>query len=261
VLGITPTTDKAKIKKAYRKLAFKYHPDVNSSEHAHQKFIELTEAYEICIGEKSIKTSTTAQTKKTPQQEYEERMQRAREFYKKSKIKEERENQAYFESLTSGSNWKYLKILSVVSFLFCVLFIFDIFLPTYDETDLAQRYKYDFSNFQVWIDNNEYEIEENGQNFIFNQLSDHVVLKKSAIFKDVKQIKFIDNSNLTYVYKVSNTIYNYWFWIILMLILPVITILYKRNTSLFTIMYLLSAYAVPIGLVILILSRSIFGLF
>ncbi len=255
-----PTTDKAKIKKAYRKLAFKYHPDVNSSEQAHQKFIELTEAYEICLGEKSLKTSTTTQTKKTPQQEYEERMRRAREFYKQSKIKEERENQAYFKHLTSGVNWKYLKILSIVCFLFVVVFVLDVFLPTYDESGLVQRYKYESSSFIVEIDGDDYKIDENGLNFLNYQLSDNVVLKKSTIFKDVKQIKFIDKNNLTYVYNVSNSIYNYWCLIVIVFMLPLFTIIYKKNTSLFTVVYLLSAYAVPIGLIIVILTRSVFRL-
>lgn len=35
------------IKKAYRKLAFKYHPDYNKSENANSIFREITEAYEI----------------------------------------------------------------------------------------------------------------------------------------------------------------------------------------------------------------------
>lgn len=37
------------IKKAYRNLAMKWHPDLNSNPSAHAKFIEINEAYEILI--------------------------------------------------------------------------------------------------------------------------------------------------------------------------------------------------------------------
>lgn len=45
VLGVDKNADKKTIKKAYRKLAMKYHPDVNQEEGAEEKFKELSEAY------------------------------------------------------------------------------------------------------------------------------------------------------------------------------------------------------------------------
>ena len=48
VLGVTKSTPKEDLKKAYRKLAMKYHPDKNpDDETASEKFKELSEAYEI----------------------------------------------------------------------------------------------------------------------------------------------------------------------------------------------------------------------
>ena len=45
VLGVDRNADKKTIKKAYRKLAMKYHPDVNHDPGAEEKFKELSEAY------------------------------------------------------------------------------------------------------------------------------------------------------------------------------------------------------------------------
>ena len=46
LLGVSPQADEATLKKAYRKLALKFHPDRNQEEGAEQKFKEI-EAYEV----------------------------------------------------------------------------------------------------------------------------------------------------------------------------------------------------------------------
>lgn len=47
VLGVEKSADDATIKKAYRTLAKKYHPDVSSEDNAEAKFKEVQEAYEV----------------------------------------------------------------------------------------------------------------------------------------------------------------------------------------------------------------------
>ena len=52
VLGVTKTADERDIKRAYRKLAMKYHPDHNKDDpKAQEKFAEVNQAYEI-VGDK-----------------------------------------------------------------------------------------------------------------------------------------------------------------------------------------------------------------
>ncbi|SDN43820.1 molecular chaperone DnaJ [Alkalicoccus daliensis] len=46
VLGVDKNADEQEIKKAYRKLARKYHPDVNKEENAEDKFKEVKDAYD-----------------------------------------------------------------------------------------------------------------------------------------------------------------------------------------------------------------------
>lgn len=46
-LGVSETASAEEIKKAYRKLARKYHPDINKEEAAQEKFKEINAAYEV----------------------------------------------------------------------------------------------------------------------------------------------------------------------------------------------------------------------
>ena len=47
VLGVAKTATEDEIKKAYRRMAMKYHPDVNKEAEAEEKFKEIKEAYEV----------------------------------------------------------------------------------------------------------------------------------------------------------------------------------------------------------------------
>ena len=47
VLGVSKDAKKEDIKRAYRRLVKKYHPDVNKEADAEEKFKEIQEAYEV----------------------------------------------------------------------------------------------------------------------------------------------------------------------------------------------------------------------
>ena len=51
VLGVDKNADEKEIKKAYRKLAMKYHPDVSEEEGSEEKFKEISEAYAVLSDE------------------------------------------------------------------------------------------------------------------------------------------------------------------------------------------------------------------
>ena len=55
VLGVNKSASKDEIKSAYRKLAKKYHPDINKEPGAEEKFKEVQEAYSV-LGDENKRT-------------------------------------------------------------------------------------------------------------------------------------------------------------------------------------------------------------
>lgn len=60
ILGIPQEVDLDEIKRAYRELAHKYHPDKNPGKDSHAKFMELKEAYEVLMNPSQRKSYTDA---------------------------------------------------------------------------------------------------------------------------------------------------------------------------------------------------------
>ena len=54
-LGVEKNATQSDIKRAYRKLARKYHPDVSELPEAEEKFKQLGEAYEVLVHEEQRK--------------------------------------------------------------------------------------------------------------------------------------------------------------------------------------------------------------
>lgn len=79
ILGVSPSATSEEIKKSFRNLAMKYHPDKNrNSEDSKQKFMKIVEAYEVLSDEQArksyddvnndggVRRSTTAATFRKP---------------------------------------------------------------------------------------------------------------------------------------------------------------------------------------------------
>ncbi|WPP50596.1 DnaJ domain-containing protein [Catalinimonas niigatensis] len=94
ILGIPLGSTKSEIKKAYRKLAMRYHPDRNNGKDADHKFFQITEAYEILIGERKapvVRTVSHHYQRQYTRRSYNFRRQSYREMWEDERDRRRRE--------------------------------------------------------------------------------------------------------------------------------------------------------------------------
>ena len=69
ILGVSRSASSADIKRAYRKLSLKYHPDKNPSEDASKKFSEIANAYSVLSDDEKRQTYDRGGEEAVKQQE------------------------------------------------------------------------------------------------------------------------------------------------------------------------------------------------
>lgn len=270
ILGITPTADKSVIKKAYRKLAFKYHPDVNDSPEAQSKFIELTDAYDVLMGIKKMSKSSTSSNRnstqrpdpKTAKQERDERIKAAKARYKKAKEKELEEEANYYLKLISGWKWRFLKIFSVVSFILVLFLVLDYVLPTQSELFVVHNFESNDMSGQLHFNIGNSIHFFDAYEAIAVKTFPLIELNSTPIFNDLKSFSFLKGPSSGRVVE-PMFCYLYFFpLVIILLLVPLITVLYKKPTPVFSILHKISYYVSPALFLFICLSNwRIFQIF
>ena len=128
ILGLPDQSDKALVKRAYRRLAMKYHPDKNDDEKANEKFILINEAYAKIMDESTHQHArNTYYDKKTKakEEEFRKRMQWAKKYAQFKKDQEERIAEITYNKIQFSSlGWIY-PLISWVCISFAVLIFLD----------------------------------------------------------------------------------------------------------------------------------------
>jgi len=259
ILGLPPTSTEQEVKKQYRILVMKYHPDRNPDPKAQELFIRITEAYDIIL-DKSYTPKQASQANNTSvdkKKEREERMKKARERFKQQELNEKIANIRFFQSLTNGKKWQRFKIISIVCSIFALLLIVDQFLPHHITEDELSSYSinvaksgsgtligaiYTKSGDIYFINDLDYEL--------FGETR-YIDVESSWIFHNPIYIIGKKKTKINY-YTLSFTAYNSTYLLVCLFLLPILTLWYKRMSILFTVLFYVCYYGVT-GLTILFL--------
>jgi len=138
ILKIDRYATEGQIKKAYRELALKYHPDKSESAGTHIIFTEINEAYQVLSRKENRENynyiydyDVLNKRRVDTEEKYSSRMDWGRDIHKKTTHGEPvyaRDE----ESIDLTPYIRSVRLVSILSFLFTFLVILDYFLPTAD---------------------------------------------------------------------------------------------------------------------------------
>lgn len=233
ILGLDNSASDTEVKKKFRELAKKYHPDKNLSENSNERFQEIQDAYERILKRKFQPTRHNTPSPKTKEQQFQENARKRAEYLKKQEA----------ESLLNDYNsfrigWKRIAIKSIgyIAFICIVCLLIDDILPL--KESLVSVQEYDPKPSHSINDNYVYKVKfKNGPSLWLNYENinelDHLpelVLAKTAIFHQPVYVFYASNQTRT---NVHFTFYWARYILILFLLLPIVICLYKRNDVFF----------------------------
>lgn len=269
-LGLNSSASKSQIKRAYRKLAMKYHPDKNNSSQAQIIFIEINEAYSYLtdennqIAEKPVIKKSPRNSSKISPEELKKRMEWAKRYVELKKIKEEKINEiSYYKIQKSSLKWIIPTINSISIFFAFLIFLDFKVLPTNSLSVELITYYVDMDSKKLAL---KFKDTENNK-FKFGVSLDDIrtinvtsikkyTCQKSKLFRQ-KTYLLLKFDNKDFMIFNHYCVYKIFYFYFILLLLPLITIFSKGPNT----VHILSSYVISsvsaIGVVFLILTLII----
>lgn len=124
ILNLPEGASKAQIKKSYRKLVKLYHPDVTDDPNAHEKYLEINQAYEALLDpQPKHKTSSSGPSSKA--RKWNRYKRESHKKYAQRQAKKVKEIELFYESLRKGWRRNWIRMNLLVGVLVSVFTIAD----------------------------------------------------------------------------------------------------------------------------------------
>ena len=208
ILGVNPEASFQEVKKAFRRQAFELHPDRNNAPDAHQRFVEIQEAYSIL--ETYHRTGTRPITQAERHEEAQRRQQardaqaqrrrkpgphdfkRARE--KRMQEKAEADKALYlkiFEEFSRSWRMTFAIIVAAIGLLLSVAIMADFILPYDAEMIIAQHGDYSEKEKTGFIFVDGFEQQVSAEIHYAVLTRQPITVFRSRIFHDVCKIRYV----------------------------------------------------------------------
>ncbi|MFM2040517.1 MAG: hypothetical protein RLZZ493_1106 [Bacteroidota bacterium] len=262
ILGLPSGASDALIKKQFKKLALRFHPDRNSSPEAHEHFILISNAVDQLL--KAKDTATTQTRKKSrptnPEKkraEQEQRIRVAKERFEQQRLSDELEQERYFRSLTTGKKWQLYKLIALLSFTLSIVLLLDLMLPHHQEKDKMVAFypkaiggiKYDYVYEIAFSKNNTLFAQRFFENWKLSESP--VIIEKSRLFHTPISFHEMNSSPSIQAYFDFN-LAAFGLPLMILFLVPLIPCFFQRKTVYFTFLYHVSFWIIgPLGIIIL----------
>lgn len=261
IFGLNPESSEEEIRKRYRELVKKFHPDVNKNPNAEKKFIEIQEAYEILMQGPEYQPEVETPSEPSFQTEYAEYRNYAREQYQARKKKEAEELEKLYMKLQSGPIFHLHRVIAIASLIVMIALIIDLILPNHRVSSVITSYSTDV--YQSMNGNLVSLAKTNqGEQFFLNAFSNRffdinpfIKIEKTAIFHQSVSVLSYGN-NVLQVIPIHFSFYWAQFVLFPFLIIPNIFLFYRKKDAFFIMGSYFSRYASGILLLYFLISQD-----
>lgn len=261
VFGLTEKATKSEVKRAYRKLAMKFHPDRNPDPKAHKLFLDLTEAYQVLMDDHPVPKPATANPNQPRNEKTEDqRIREAKERLKQQNNRIRLQQEYYFRKMTSGARWKIFRITAyAAAFIACVLLI-EPFLPTHFEEHTIVAYSGSYNG----LEHSDIRYLKTDRDLrLFVSSPPQVILRSHPQISVERSFWMRNPVRLWYQtmyskrsYPIDFSIANIYPLTSVLLLLPAFTLWYKRKAYYFVMLYYFSQYIVGGILLYILFSQD-----
>ena len=261
VFGLNPGASEEEIRKRYRELVKKFHPDVNKNPRAEEKFIEIQVAYEQLMDGNEEPTEIESPAEASFQTEYADYRAHARQQFEARKKKEAEELEKLYVRLQTGPVHLLHRCIALLSLIVAVALILDLILPNQRVSAVITSYSTEV--YQSMNGNLVSLAKTNqGESFFLNAFSNRffdinpfIEIKKTVIFH--QSVSVLSYSN-EFLQEIPIHFSFYWAQFVLFpfFFIPLIFLIYRKKDAYFIMGSYFSRYASGLLLLYFLISQD-----